>query len=84
MGWHEWHDLWRGVTYDEEYDLAYAPAAVCASRITGGTLTVKRVWAVLPAFAKGDAYTDAAVRFTWSGCGDVATNVTAARSWGAP
>lgn len=80
IGWHEWHQLWRGVTYAADYDLTYAAASVCASRVTGGTITVKRLWAVRPPMAVGDAFDDASIRFTWSGCGDVSTNLTVASS----
>jgi hypothetical protein len=81
QSWHEWHTLTRAVTYDTDYDLTYVPASVCAARITGGTITVKRLWAVRPVAATGDAFTDASLRFTWSGCGDVSTNLSVARSW---
>jgi hypothetical protein len=56
------------VTYNADYDLVYeVDPATCVS---GGTLTLKRVWGEVPSEAAGDPdFEDAAVQFTWLGCG---------------
>ena len=66
------------VTLNADYDLTYAAPETCSSRVTGGTLVVKRIWAEIPSSAGDDPmFTDASARFTWSGCGEV----TIAVSW---
>ncbi len=66
------------VTLNTDYALTYAAADVCTTRVTGGTLTLKRLWAQVPDGANGDPmFTDASARFTWTGCGAV----TIAKSW---
>lgn len=58
------------VTYSADYDLDYTTdPSFC---ITGGTLTAKRVWSLLPPGVDPShipAYADTGVQFTWQGCG---------------
>jgi len=60
------------VTFSADYDLDYAiDPTFC---VTGGTLTAKRLWSLLPAGANPSTnpeLRDAAVQFTWQGCGAV-------------
>jgi hypothetical protein len=65
------------VTFNVDYDLGYATTP--STCVDSGTLTVKRLWARIPSDTGShpETYTDASVRFTWTGCG----TVTVERSW---
>jgi len=66
------------VTLQSDYDLTYAPVETCATRVTGGTIVLKRLWADVPSDTGDDPmFTDASARFTWTGCGAL----TIAVSW---
>jgi hypothetical protein len=49
-------------------DLTYADAAVCSTRVTGGTLEAKRVWTDRGGQSSSQL-TDKAAMVTWTGCG---------------
>lgn len=54
------------VTLNADYDqLQYDGAQSC---VTGGTITLKSLWAEIP-YGMGDDYADAGVQFSWIGCG---------------
>ncbi|HVO19800.1 MAG TPA: hypothetical protein VMU15_11125 [Anaeromyxobacter sp.] len=61
------------LTYRADFDaITYTTdAGVCATGVTGGTLTLKRVWTTVPSGTDLDpgTLTDVALRFSWSGCG---------------
>jgi hypothetical protein len=72
--------LSAAVTYNADYDLEYADSpSFC---VTGGTLTLKRIWSEIPSGASGQPdFADAAVQFTFVGDGlTCATGVNVA--WG--
>lgn len=58
------------VTYNADLDLVYQTGPFC---VTGGTLTLKRIWAQKPSVDGIDPseLTDRAVQFTWLGCANV-------------
>ncbi len=54
------------VTLNADYDqLQYDQVQSC---LTGGTITLKTLWADVPS-GMGDVYTDSGVQFSWIGCG---------------
>ena len=67
------------VTYRADLDaITYTTdAGVCATGVTGGTLTLKRVWTTVPSGTDLDPglLTDVALRFTWLDCGLVQVEV---------
>lgn len=58
-----------GVDESVDVDVAYADAATCATRVTGGTVEARRVWTARPQGATAADLPDAAARVTWTGCG---------------
>ncbi len=56
------------VTFNADLDLTYSD--VCASGITGGTLTLKQIWTKKPS-SSDPSLVDRAIQFTWQDCGVV-------------